>query len=366
MSRINVLFEQMNPKRYPDEYKADDNKAIKKDNIEQMDYYAILGIKREARKMEIKRAYQKKLKRFHPDKTKPTKENKLKYKLIREAGDTLIHPQKRKAYDTQFKMNNTSQNFISQKESFNAFMKLQEHNMTDEDRKIAKLNFTKSIQQMNKTHGIDIDAQPLTSTEYNRRMEDVLLQREQEEFEMNQDNMFEGKKYTSSEFNNIFENKKQKDKKIESDGLILFKDEIQAYSSNDNVGVSLDNYDSLYADGIYNGSNETYAGIGNNILDNESDDISIDSLDDNDYKLEYKVSNNILDTEIKTLLSERETQDSKFTNMTDVDFGSAINDEYGISKQFGFMIGNDRNGQQKPSNKLTNSTIKIYKELTKD
>jgi len=369
MSKTNILIEQLNFNNNT-ECKKDENNESKTETTDQMDYYAILGIKRDSSGIDIKRAYQKKLKKFHPDKTKPTKENKLKYKLIREAGDILTNIQKRKAYDIQFKINKDNQNFLSQKESFNEFIRLQEKNMTDDDRKIAKLNFDKSIFHMNNQHGSDIDMKPLSSLECNRRMEDIMLQREQEEFDINQDNIFEGRNFNSSEFNNIFENKKQKTKK--SDGIVLYKDKIQAYNSNDNEGVSLDDYNLLYSSDNYTGINESYSNYNNSFLetdinndnnsDSNSDDISIDSLDDND----YKISTNSLDTDIKNIILERKIQDSKFTNMTDVDFGSALDDEYGISKQFGFMIGNDRNGQQNINNTLSKSNIKIYKELTQE
>jgi curved DNA-binding protein CbpA len=348
----------MNPKR--------DFTESKTEIIEQIDFYTILGIKHNATKIEIKRAYQKKLKKFHPDKTEPTKENKLKYKLIREAGDTLSHTQKRKAYDSQFKMNSEKQNFTSQKKSFNDFIKLQENSMTDEDRKIAKLNFNKSITQMNIEHGTDIDISPLSNDEYNRKMEDLILQREQEEFDLTHDNIFKDKKFNSSEFNNMFENKKQKDIKKKSDGMVLFKETIIAYDGNTIDGTSLDNYSSLYACDKYNGQSDIYAGVDKSVLDiedNSDSDVSIESLDEADHKLEQKE----LDTEIKNMISERVSQDDKFTHMTNVDFGSALDDEFGISKQFGFMIGNDRNGQQKTNkSKITKSTIKIYKELTQD
>jgi curved DNA-binding protein CbpA len=361
MSRVNNYTEQTRQKN---------------ENItEYLDYYSILGIGRDSKKLDIKRAYQKKLKKFHPDKTKPTAENKLKYKLIREAGDILTHPLKRKAYDTQCELNNTKQNFVSQRESFNKFIQLQENKMTDEDRKTAKLNFDKSIHQMNIEHNINEDIKQLSSVEYNRRMEDVILQREQEEFEINQDNIFKNKKFNSMVFNNIFDNKKENATDIQDDSISLYKNEVQAYNCNENEGVGLDNYSSLYTSGEYTGHNELYAGIKNGLLESKdidnndsiSDDISIDSLDEADYKLEYKTTDGVLDTEIKCIISERKKDDSIFTNMTEAEFGSALDDRYGISKQFGFMIGNDRNGHQKTnSNILKKSKIKIYKELTQE
>lgn len=333
-----------------------------------INYYAVLGLKNDANMNEIKRAYQKKLRKYHPDKIESTKENKLKYKMIREAGNILTHTQKRKAYDEQLKQNKSPQDYISQKDSFKEFMKLQEHNMTDEDIKIAKLNFDKMLKQYEKDNGIYRDEKILSTDEYTRKMEDLILQREQEEFELNNDNIFEGMEYNTNEFNGIFE--KHKNKKRTSDGMIVYTDNICAYNNNDDEGMSLDSYGLLYATGNYTDYNENYTGVNNNISENDdtSDDISIDSLDEEeDVKLETKKENDTLDTAIKNIISERKTDDEKITNMTDTEYGSALNDEYGISKHFGFMIGNDRNGQQNIRNtKLTKSNIKIYKELTQE
>ncbi|HUL94704.1 MAG TPA: DnaJ C-terminal domain-containing protein [Usitatibacter sp.] len=62
------------------------------------DYYAALGVKREASADEIKKAYRKLAQKFHPDVTKdPAGEEK--FKEIAEAYQTLKDPEKRAAYD---------------------------------------------------------------------------------------------------------------------------------------------------------------------------------------------------------------------------------------------------------------------------
>ena len=62
------------------------------------DYYAALGVKRDASADEIKKAYRKLAQKFHPDVSKdPAGEEK--FKEVAEAYQTLKDPEKRAAYD---------------------------------------------------------------------------------------------------------------------------------------------------------------------------------------------------------------------------------------------------------------------------
>jgi DnaJ-class molecular chaperone len=63
------------------------------------DYYAILGIKRDASEKEIKRAYRKLARQYHPDVNPGDKVAEAKFKEINEAYEVLSDPEKRKKYD---------------------------------------------------------------------------------------------------------------------------------------------------------------------------------------------------------------------------------------------------------------------------
>ncbi|RIH84516.1 J domain-containing protein [Calidithermus roseus] len=63
------------------------------------DYYATLGVSREASADEIKKAYRKLALKYHPDKNPGNKEAEEQFKAINEAYAVLSDPQKRANYD---------------------------------------------------------------------------------------------------------------------------------------------------------------------------------------------------------------------------------------------------------------------------
>ena len=64
-----------------------------------VDYYKILGIDKGANEKEIKKAYRKLARKYHPDLNPDNKEAEKKFKQINEANEVLSHPENRKKYD---------------------------------------------------------------------------------------------------------------------------------------------------------------------------------------------------------------------------------------------------------------------------
>lgn len=64
-----------------------------------VDYYQILGLQKTATDKEIKNAYRKLARKYHPDLNPDDKEAQKKFQELNEANEVLSDPEKRKKYD---------------------------------------------------------------------------------------------------------------------------------------------------------------------------------------------------------------------------------------------------------------------------
>src|ERR1035438_7847901 len=66
---------------------------------DQKDYYGILGVKKTATPDEIRKAFRKLARKYHPDVNPGDKKAEEKFKEMSEANDILSDEKKRKIYD---------------------------------------------------------------------------------------------------------------------------------------------------------------------------------------------------------------------------------------------------------------------------
>lgn len=84
-----------------------------------MDFYELLGIKKDATKEEIKKAYRDMVKRYHPDVNKSDEANKIIISL-NEAKETLLDDDKRSEYDKLLNDINHSKTYSNDSTSYSA------------------------------------------------------------------------------------------------------------------------------------------------------------------------------------------------------------------------------------------------------
>src|ERR1700687_1025413 len=63
------------------------------------DYYGVLGVKKSASTEDIRKAFRKLARKYHPDVNPGDKTAEEKFKTLSEANDVLSDPKKRKIYD---------------------------------------------------------------------------------------------------------------------------------------------------------------------------------------------------------------------------------------------------------------------------
>lgn len=67
--------------------------------MDYIDYYKILGVDKSASEADIKKAYRKLARQYHPDLNPNNEDAKKKFQQINEANEVLSDPEKRKKYD---------------------------------------------------------------------------------------------------------------------------------------------------------------------------------------------------------------------------------------------------------------------------
>lgn len=128
-----------------------------------MDYYKILGVSEQAEEEQIKQAYRRLAKKYHPDLNPNNPEAEEKFKNVVEAYETLGDADKRKEYDLKRKKTGTDR-----KHESTASAKAPGRNMADFTKDMEKyfgFSFAGGQAEQQKTSMDDKKRNPLDVTE---------------------------------------------------------------------------------------------------------------------------------------------------------------------------------------------------------
>jgi len=188
-----------------------------------------------------------------------------------------------------------------------------------------------------------------------------------EAIELAQKNVFEGRSFNPNEFNNLFEkNKRKEEKKLkkqrEAGDMVVYEDQFTAF--NDTGLGNFISVDQDYGD-IYNDKQDFKDQSKFTKLNKINvDDISVSSDSDFEYSNDYSnyKNNKLTADELKRKMAERDLDTKKYDSMKFNEFKSVMEDQFGISKDFGTLIGEDISNTGK-TKKLTSDMAKIYSRM---
>lgn len=370
----NELFEKMTGSDKKEKSEKLENEKLKIEKFG-FDYYKILSVDKDTNINDIKKKYRKLLAKYHPDKYKnlPEKEKHMKekqFQLVQMAGKVLTDEDTKKMYDLEQKTIK-SKSFVNQKSSFEDFIKLQESGLSEEGKKRAQLDFESEMQKLNKARGFDPSKmdEKLDKNALSREIDNIRAQRDADLIELEQKNLFKGRSFNPSEFNKLFEKNKKKQekaerKKKEKGELVRFGEEFTAF--NDNGVENFISVDADYSE-LFGSDNFRENTMFSNIKKEDNFDVSDLSDVDSDYDDSYQNHNadrDIGKTEdrLKQMMREREMFDTTLKDVKNAGYKDVMHDQFGISKQFGKMIGKDIT-QNNKIKKLDSDMIKIYNRM---
>ena len=318
--------------------------------------YEVLNIHPTSNKKDIKKAYRKLVKKFHPDHGGDAQI----FELIAHAYNVLSNDDSRQTYDKNYKVSTQAEtDFFSLKKSAEDYYENEAFAKTKEE---AQLEFELSNAELDQQHGFVRDDDLLNeidADDFNQRINDLKHAREQEEIEYEPDNLFEGQKLSGEEFNSKFNAAWKKAHGTQPMSMTVYNNTPMAHNDGFSSFQGL-NESSLYNDDTSNfEADQGYAPIDFGFTGRPLTKADVSNLT-GECETELPADTK----EYKDLLEKRmEERRQETLHLDDMEMGDFDNDDtlggYGISHQIGFE--GDQLDWEGVSEKLNKSYVKLLK-----
>lgn len=172
--------------------------------------YDVLNISQDATKQEIKDAYKKLAKQFHPDKAGGDSEM---FELVTHAYNVLLNSNSREEYDKLYKLAKQSEtDHFDLKTKSKSYSAAQETNVVKKSKEETEKEFNKIFDELDRKHGFDRSSdniRQINPKEISKRLDDYKMIREQEDIENIHEKLFDERRpldlNSLAKFNAAFE-----------------------------------------------------------------------------------------------------------------------------------------------------------------
>lgn len=166
--------------------------------------YEVLNLEKTATKKEIKKAYRRMVKEFHPDHGGDPQ----LFELVTHAYNVLYNEESRATYDNAYSISKRAEgNFQDMKDEAQAFLEAQENEAKLHSKEEVENEFKLANSELNAKHGYQTSSElnkEIDQDEFNNRMTDLEILREQEEIEYEQEQLFDDQAMNGDNFNAMF------------------------------------------------------------------------------------------------------------------------------------------------------------------
>ena len=315
-----------------------------------VNFYEVLGIEPNATQQDIRKQYSVLISKYHPDKI-----DKFEFglfELIQKAYETLGNDTKRQEYDFFIKNISGAKNndHFSLKNQFDNFKELEINNLNldqDQDlekkRAYAQIEFNKAFASFDAKRNFDrlSMGEKLDTDIIANKMDNLILQREQDEIEFTQNNIFtKNESFDISKFNAAYDMYKDKDKDKDKDNKnlnsqLIAKPNISPYNTLiETAGyVSINSCDNLFQEDDTFDGNQMCSNINIGKI-NKLDKIK--NINFSGYTLNHNKIDPQFERDLEQRLKDRENETQLLHRFEYNDFDNSKEDK---SFQFSHEIG---------------------------